>query len=319
MSNFYTTTHTPVMLSESLQYLQPKAGEVYIDCTFGAGGYSKAILAATNCILYSIDQDPEVEYFANRLKMQVGNRFKFIKGNFADLCELMSAQNIQEVDGIVLDLGVSSMQLETADRGFSFMHDSRLDMRMSRHGADAYNFINSSNEEELANVIYHYGGEIRSRKIAKKIVEARKIAKIETTLQLANLIRSVVPRGKDKIDSATKTFQAIRIFVNDELEALKSVLFAAERLLNENGRLVVVSFHSLEDGIVKAFINERVKPKPPSSRHLPFEADTNFKPTFEWLINKFGKPTIEEIKHNPRSRSAKVRAAVRINKEKDYV
>lgn len=318
MSNFYTTSHTPVMLKEVLEQLQPKSGEVYIDGTFGAGGYSKAILNSADCVLYGIDQDPAVEEFANRLKKEYGSRFKFIAGNFSELNELMSAQNILRVDGIVLDLGVSSMQLETPDRGFSFMHNGRLDMRMSKTGSDAYNFINSSTEEEIANVIYNYGGETKSRRIAKKIIEKRKVAPIETTLELADIVRSVVKKGKSKIDQATRTFQAIRIFVNDELDTLQSALIASERLLNNNGRLIIVSFHSLEDAIVKEFVNERAKPKQSGSRHLPFITNTEFKPTFKWQVNKAIAASEEEIKTNPRARSAKLRVAMRVNQEVDY-
>ncbi len=318
MSNFYTTSHTPVMLKEVLEQLQPKSGEVYIDGTFGAGGYSKAILNSADCVLYGIDQDPAVEEFANRLKKEYGSRFKFIAGNFSELNELMSAQNILRVDGIVLDLGVSSMQLETPDRGFSFMHNGRLDMRMSKTGSDAYNFINSSTEEEIANVIYNYGGETKSRRIAKKIIEKRKVAPIETTLELADIVRSVVKKGKSKIDPATRTFQAIRIFVNDELDTLQSALIASERLLNNNGRLIIVSFHSLEDAIVKEFVNERAKPKQSGSRHLPFITNTEFKPTFKWQVNKAIAASKEEIKTNPRARSAKLRVAMRVNQEVDY-
>lgn len=318
MSNYQDLTHTPVMLNEVIQYLNPAIGEVYIDCTFGAGGYSRAILAATDSVLYSIDQDPEVIPIAEEVAKKFGSRFKFIEGNFADLDSLMSAQNIQSVDGIILDLGVSSMQLESADRGFSFMHDGPLDMRMSKTGQDAYDFINSAEQDDIANVIYNYGNERKSRSIAKKIVETRKLSPIKTTAQLASIVRSVVRKGKDKIDPSTKTFQAIRIHVNDELGALKSVLVAAERLLNENGRLIIVSFHSLEDSIVKEYINERTKPKQAWSRHLPFVADTEFQPRFKWLKNKVIAPTDQEIKSNPRSRSAKMRAAIRINKEVAY-
>jgi 16S rRNA (cytosine1402-N4)-methyltransferase len=318
MIDFYNTSHVPVMLKEVLEQLKAKSGEIYVDGTFGAGGYSKAILNSANCILYCIDQDPAVEEFASKLKKEYGSRFKFIAGNFSELNELIRAQNILRVDGIVLDLGVSSMQLETPDRGFSFMHNGRLDMRMSKTGSDAYNFINSSKEEEIANVIYNYGGETKSRRIAKKIIEKRKISPIETTLELAAIIRSVVRKGKSKVDPATRTFQAIRIFVNDELASLKLALLASERLLNNNGRLIVVSFHSLEDSIVKEFINERAKPQQSGSRHLPFIANTEFKPTFKWKVSKPIAASEEEINANPRSRSAKLRVAVRINQEESY-
>lgn len=318
MIDSYNTSHTPVMLKEVLEQLQAKSGDIYVDGTFGAGGYSKAILNSANCILYCIDQDPAVAEFANKLKKEYGSRFKFIAGNFSELNELMSSQNIMRVDGIVLDLGVSSMQLETPDRGFSFMHNGRLDMRMSKTGSDAYNFINKSTEEEIANVIYNYGGETKSRRIAKRIIEKRRISPIETTLELADIVRSVVKKGKSKIDPATRTFQAIRISVNDELASLQSALLASERLLNNNGKLIVVSFHSLEDAIVKEFINERAKPKQSGSRYLPCVTNTEFKPTFKWKVNKTIVASEEEIKTNPRSRSAKLRVAIRINQEVDH-
>jgi 16S rRNA (cytosine1402-N4)-methyltransferase len=318
MTDFYTTSHTPVMLKEVLEHLNPESGKVYIDGTFGAGGYSKAILDSSDCVLYCIDQDPAVEEFANKLKKEYGSRFKFIAGNFSELNELMSAQNIVGVDAIILDLGVSSMQLETPDRGFSFMHNGRLDMRMSKTGSNAYDFINTASEEDIANVIYNYGGETKSRRIAKKIVENRKITPIETTLELANIVRSVVKKGKSKIDQSTKTFQAIRIHVNDELSALKLALTASERLLNNNGKLIIVSFHSLEDAIVKEFVNERAKPEQSGSRYLPFVVNKEFKPTFKWQVNKAIPASEEEIRINPRSRSAKLRVAIRINQEVDY-
>lgn len=318
MSRYQDLVHKPVMLKEVLQYLQPKAGEIYIDCTFGAGGYSKAILKAADAVVYGIDQDPDVMPLAEALSKEFGSRFKFVAGNFADLDSLMSAQNIQNVDAIILDLGVSSMQLESAERGFSFMNDGPLDMRMNKTGQSAYDFINGATQEEIANVIYKYGNERKSRLIAKKIIETRKEMPIKTTLELADIVRSVIKRGSDKIDPATKTFQAIRIFVNDELYALEKLLAVAERLLSEDGRLIVVSFHSLEDSIVKEYINQRIKPKQNWSRHLPFVESEEFKPKFKWLKNKVIAPSDEEVASNPRSRSAKMRAAVRINREVEY-
>jgi 16S rRNA (cytosine1402-N4)-methyltransferase len=318
MNNTNIFSHIPVMLSEVVTYLQPREGETYVDGTFGAGSYSRAILKQNNCTLYAVDQDPDVKKFVTQLKTEFGDRFIFINGNFSELQELLANKNISKVDGIVLDLGVSSMQLENPSRGFSFMHEGSLDMRMSKEGLDAYNFINTSSEETIANVIYNYGGETKSRRIAKKIIEARKNSPINSTLELADIVRSVVKKGKSKIDPATKTFQAIRIFVNNELGALQEALIASENLLNNNGRLIIVSFHSLEDAIVKEFINERAKPKQSSSRHLPLVEEKPFHPKFQWLTNKAIKPTDTEIKSNPRSRSAKLRAAIRINQEVVY-
>lgn len=318
MSEYATLTHQPVMLNEVLHYLNPKKGEVYIDCTFGAGGYSKAILNQDNTILYALDQDPAVLPIAKKLQEQYPERFCFIQGNFSELDNLMSAHNIEMVDAIIMDIGVSSMQLEAAERGFSFMHDGPLDMRMNKEGISAADFVNNANEQDIANILYQYGNERRSRAVARKVVERRKLSPITTTKQLADIIRSVVPKGADKIDPATRSFQAIRIHINDELQALRSALKSSKRLLKENGRIIVVSFHSLEDAIVKEFITDNIKPKQSWSRHLPFVEEKQFTPHFKWLSKSAVKPSPQEEKSNPRSRSAKLRAAIRINKEVEY-
>ena len=309
--------HIPVMLDEVLKYLAPKSGETYVDCTFGRGGYSKAILDSDDVKLFSIDCDPSAKEFAEIFKKDLkdSSRFEFIEGNFGEIEELLEKKNIKKVDGIVLDLGVSSVQLDQVDRGFSFSKSAKLDMRMSQSGYSAYEFINESDEKTIADIIYKYGEENKAYKIANKIVKARKEGPIETTVQLADIVRSVFYKKHSKIDNATKTFQAIRIFINNELDNLENVLQASEKLLNENGRLIVVSFHSLEDSIVKQFLKVRCQKSESGSRYIPDTAVSNFVPKFSYLSKKAIKPSDKEIKENIRSRSARMRAAIRINTE----
>lgn len=304
-------SHTPVMLQEVLHYLEPREGGVYVDGTFGAGGYSSAILAAKGKV-FAIDRDPEIKVFADKLQAQHSSRFKLLEGNFAGMESLLADEHIEAVDGIVLDIGVSSMQLEAADRGFSFRLDGPLDMRMDKKGSDAAYIVNHFAENDIANILFTFGGERESRHIAHAIVKARAIKPITRTLELAEIIKSAVRRGKHTIDPATKSFQAIRIYINRELEALDTALKAAERLLKSGGRLVIVSFHELEDAAVKSFLGERAgKKKMGVSRHLPEIAEPTNKPTFRLLTNKAVAPTEEETRTNPRARSAKLRAAER--------
>lgn len=309
------TGHYPVMLDEVLKHLSPKDGEVYVDGTFGAGGYSKAFLESANCTVIAIDRDPAAKAQANILKEDFGDRFIFVQGCFGDALELVKSAGYNQVDGFVLDLGVSSMQLDQAERGFSFRFDGPLDMRMdSSDGTSAMDIVNDMPEEELANIIYKYGEERLSRRIAKKIVEVRSQEKIDTTEKLADIIRSVVPRSpKDKIDPSTRTFQALRITVNDELGELERGLIAAQELLKEGGRLLVVSFHSLEDGIVKAFMYEKSGRRDNVSRHLPAQVEDAPVSTFTLPVRKAIDPTDAEIQQNSRSRSAKLRVAIRID------
>ena len=307
------SAHYPVMLNEVLEHLSPKDGEVYVDGTFGAGGYTKAFLESADCTVIAIDRDPAALSVANDLKKDFGERFVFVQGCFGDALELVNAAGYEQVDGFVLDLGVSSMQLDQADRGFSFRFDGPLDMRMnSQEGITAADIVNDTEEEELANIIYQYGEERLSRRIAKKIVEVRKSELIETTDRLADIIRSVVPRSpKDKIDPATRTFQALRIAVNDELGELERGLVGAQALLKEGGRLVVVSFHSLEDGFVKGFLYEKSGHSSNASRHLPVVVNDTSSVSFSLPSRKAILPTDAEIQQNPRSRSAKMRVAVK--------
>ncbi len=220
--------HLPVMLNEVLGAMQPKGGEIYVDGTFGAGGYSRALLEAAECKVYAIDRDPNVAAFAETLKKDFPNRFVLLAGTFGDMVELLQSQGIQSVNGIVLDIGVSSMQIDEAARGFSFMKDGPLDMRMSVSGMTAADIVNKRSEGEIADMLYLYGEEKMSRRIAKAIVEARSENEITTTSQLAQIVRSVVHRAEKGINPATRTFQALRIVVNDELGELEAGLQAAE-------------------------------------------------------------------------------------------
>lgn len=304
--------HFPVMLPEVLSVLSPKDGEVYVDGTFGAGGYTRAFLEAADCTVIAIDRDPAAVARADAMKKEFGERLIFVRGKFGDALELVKAAGFEQVDGFVLDVGVSSMQFDEASRGFSFRFDASLDMRMdTESGETAADIVNTYDEEDLANLIYKYGEERKSRYIARRIVEERKAAPIETTLRLAEMIRDVVHKSpKDKIDPATRTFQALRIAVNDELGELQRGLVAAENLLKEGGRLVVVSFHSLEEGIVKSFLYERSGKTPNASKYLPAIAKGD-DPSFVLSPKKPIDPSDDEIKQNARSRSARLRGGIR--------
>ena len=307
--------HVPVMINEVMEYLKPKDGEVYVDCTFGRGGYTKRMLESANVDVFSIDCDPDAKEFAKTFQEDLPNKenFHFLEGNFGDIEDLLKEHDIEKVDAIVLDLGISSVQVDDGSRGFSFSKEAKLDMRMSKKGYSAYEFINESDERTIADIIYKYGEEHKAFRIAKKIIEARKEGPITTTTELAEIVRSVFPKKYTKIDSATKTFQAIRIYVNDELQSLESVLEASENLLKEGGRLIVVSFHSLEDSIVKQFLKTRCTKSASNSRYLPSDIEEEFIPSFSYLSRKAVKPSRDEILSNIRSRSAKFRAAMRIN------
>jgi len=306
-------SHDSVLRKEVIHFMSPKAGDIVIDGTFGAGGYSRALLESAHCRVIAFDRDPDILPFAEKIIHQYGSeRFQLIQGSFGDMDTLLSTRGIDSVDGIVLDLGVSSMQLDTAERGFSFMHDAPLDMRMSREGRNAADFINSANEEDIANTLYLYGGERKSRRIARKIVDERGKEPISRTGRLASIIRSAIGHHNEKIDAATRSFQAIRIWVNDELGELERALAAAEKLLTPGGRLVVVSFHSLEDSIVKHFLAERTGKHRGVSRHAPVYEDIATTASFQYLDKHAITPSAEEVARNTRSRSAKLRAAIRI-------
>ena len=295
--------HEPVLLAEVLAALQPLAGARIVDGTFGAGGYSRALLEAGAAVV-AIDRDPNVKIHADKLTADFPGRFRFVASTFA---ELDKAVGDEPVDGVVLDIGVSSMQLDEAERGFSFMREGPLDMRMSGEGESAADLVNGLEEAALANLLYAYGEERKSRRIAHMIVAARSEAPIRTTTELARLIEKAIGRKPGDAHPATRSFQALRIAVNGEFEQLAEGLFAAERVLPEGGRLAVVTFHSLEDRIVKRFFDPE-KGAPVQSRHLPRAAE---EPRRWSPVAKPVKPGAGELSRNPRARSAVLRSARR--------
>jgi 16S rRNA (cytosine1402-N4)-methyltransferase len=294
------------MLNEVLENLNVSDNKIYVDATFGNGGYSEAILNMADCKLIALDRDNTVLPRAEELKKQYGNRFDFRQGCFGDFASLVN----ENIDGVVFDIGVSSMQLDQTERGFSFSKDAPLDMRMSNTGTSAKDLVNSLSEEELADILYNYGEEKKSRQIAKKIVEARKVKPIETTLELANIIYQINKRSfNQNIDPATRSFQALRIAVNDELNELSRGLLGATSRLNKDGRLVVVDFHSLEDRIVKTFMKSNSDKKEHVSRYRQ-NTNSNSNALFSYA-SKAIVPSAQELELNSRSRSAKLRYAIR--------
>ncbi len=304
-----STPHCSVLLDEVLEHISLKKDGRYLDCTFGAGGYTKAILKKADCYVMGLDQDPTVQKFVDEVKNEFDNKFDFVETNFADA---KSKLRDKKFDGIVLDLGISSMQVDTPGRGFSFMHDGPLDMRMGNDGISAQEFIAEASEEEIANVIYQYGEEVQSRQIAKNIVVNREINPIETTGQLAEIVRDAMHYRKGKIDPATKTFQAIRIYINKELDSIKKILKESEEMLLPGGRILVVSFHSLEDSIVKSFFKENSIKKVARSRYSKKPMEIEDGKWLQLITKKPIVPTRDEIMSNPRSRSARLRVAEKI-------
>lgn len=308
--------HIPVLLSEVVTALEPKAGEAYIDGTFGAGGYTRAVLEAADCNVIAIDRDPDAIKRAGDFSATYGDRFMILEGCFGDMADLLASAGSEAVDGVMLDIGVSSYQLDEAERGFSFQADGPLDMRMGGDGETAADVVNGHSEADIADILYQYGEERKSRRIAAAIVRRRAEAPFERTLDLAALVESVLGRppmrkGRKAVHPATRTFQALRIYVNDELGELERGLIAAEQILRPGGRLVVVTFHSLEDRIVKSFMAERAGRSPGGSRHRPMSMDTGPAPSFTLAGKGLVKPSEEEQSRNPRARSAKLRCAVR--------
>lgn len=307
-----TGPHIPVLLNEVVEQLSPRDGGIYVDGTFGAGGYTRALLSAANCTVWGIDRDPAAIERSRALAAAFPGRLEMIEGCFGDMAGLLAARGITAVDGVALDIGVSSPQIDEPERGFSFRFDGPLDMRMGRHGPTAADVVNSTDESELADIIFQLGEERMARRVARAIVAARKLGPIERTGRLAEIVRSVVPKGKgDAIDPATRTFQALRIHVNDELGELRRGLAAAESLLKPGGRLAVVSFHSLEDREVKAFLKDRSSPPPSPSRHTPAAPVAARPPSFRLLSRKPVSASEAEARSNPRARSARLRAAER--------
>jgi len=308
--------HIPVLLREVVAHLAPQDGELIIDGTFGAGGYTRAILDQAPCRVIAFDRDDTAIAAAAAMCASYGPRLSLIHAPFSELeplaRQVAGAADGAFADGVVLDIGVSSMQLDTAERGFSFMHDGPLDMRMSAEGLCAADFINSADEEAIANVIYTLGEERRSRAIARAIVKARAETPFTRTRQLADVVGRVFHGRKvDGRHPATRTFQALRIYVNDELGELAKALAAAERVLKPGGRLVVVTFHSLEDRIVKRFLTARAGKEPSVSRHLPVQSLKFIQPSFRIVNSRPLTPSQGELDLNPRARSARLRAAVR--------
>jgi 16S rRNA (cytosine1402-N4)-methyltransferase len=308
--------HTPVLLSFVLKALNAADGERYIDCTFGAGGYARAILQTADCELLALDRDPGVAAIAAELTADFPSHFHFAQGPFSALGEIAHNQGFDPADAVIFDLGVSSMQLDEAGRGFSFMRDGPLDMRMSGEGLSAADVVNRYDEADIADILYRLGEERRSRAIARAIAERRTERPFERTLDLADLIASVLGRRhNDPKHPATRSFQALRLYVNDELGELVSGLAAAEEILRPGGRLIAVTFHSLEDRIVKNFLTERSAGKARPSRHMP-EIGADAAPSFKLLRRKPVEPAPDEIAGNPRARSAKLRAAIRLDAPK---
>jgi 16S rRNA (cytosine1402-N4)-methyltransferase len=300
--------HIPVMLDEVLDSLNPEDGKVYVDGTFGAGGYSRSILNHANCHLIAIDRDPYAHKAACDMAKNYKGRLHPLHGCFGDITNLIS----DPVDGIVVDLGVSSMQIDTASRGFSFQSDGPLDMRMGQDGKTAADIINSYDKDSLADIFYQFGDERASRRIAYKIIEARTKTPFTTTTQLADFIYGVKgKKPKDKIHPATKCFQALRIYLNDELGELDRLLKASVSLLKTGGRLVVVSFHSLEDRRVKRFLKTYSGSNAKPSRHMPIDMAPSDPILFTIPAKNGLKASDAETERNPRSRSAHLRYAIR--------
>jgi 16S rRNA (cytosine1402-N4)-methyltransferase len=306
-----STRHVPVLLREVVTALAPQDGAVFVDGTFGAGGYSTALLGAANCTVWGIDRDPDALADADGLVRRFAGRLKLLAGRFGDMVALLRGAGMSGADGVTLDLGVSSMQLDEAERGFSFRQDGPLDMRMERRGASAADLVNQLDEAALADILHDLGEERRARGVARAIVAARRLAPITRTQQLADIVRRVLrPRRGDEIDPATRTFQALRIAVNDELGELDRGLAAAETLLRPGGRLAVVSFHSLEDRRVKQFLRQRAGEAARPSRHLP-AVGVERPPSFRLPSRDALTPQDDEIARNPRARSARLRIALR--------
>jgi 16S rRNA (cytosine1402-N4)-methyltransferase len=306
--------HVPVLLDEMLAALQVRSRGVYLDATFGGGGYSRAILEAGAGRLFALDRDPAAVARGRELAAACP-RFAMLAGRFGAMAELLAAADVRQLDGVVLDLGVSSMQLDEAARGFSFAADGPLDMRMSGAGTSAAEIVNRADADTLADLLRRYGEEPAARRIARAIVERRQHGPITRTRELAELVAGVVGRKAGRIDPATRTFQALRIHVNDELGELERALHAAEALLVPGGRLVVVAFHSLEDRIVKRFFAERSGATPRPSRHLPIAAAPAAAPPWRLLARRPVRPGPAEIAANPRARSARLRWAERAGPE----
>ncbi|NKB20194.1 MAG: 16S rRNA (cytosine(1402)-N(4))-methyltransferase RsmH [Alphaproteobacteria bacterium] len=306
--------HRPVLLEAVVAAINPRAQAIYVDGTFGGGGYSSGLLDAAKCTVWGIDRDPEACARGATVAQEFDGRLLTVHGCFGDMDRLLNDHNVPNVDGVMLDLGVSSFQIDDPERGFSFRFDGPLDMRMSHDGPTVADIVNDTEQTELADIIYKYGEERRSRRIARAIVEARSNTPISRTLELADIVRDCYPPAKPgtkAIDPATRTFQALRIYINDELGELRRGLNAAENLLSAGGRLAVVSFHSLEDRIVKTFLRDRSGGASRGSRHAPQDVSAAQPATFTELHRRAIRPDDAETSENPRARSARLRTAER--------
>jgi 16S rRNA (cytosine1402-N4)-methyltransferase len=304
--------HIPVLLDEVIAALAPADGAVIVDGTFGAGGYSRAVLAAADCQVVAIDRDPAAVAGGASLAAEFGDRLRLVEGRLSTLADILARLGYRQVQGVAFDLGVSSMQIDDPARGFSFQADGPLDMRMGGEGPTAADAVNELAETELADIIYRYGDERRSRAVARAIVAHRRAQPFRRTSELAAVVAGVVRRD-GRQHPATRTFQALRIWVNDELGELRRGLAAAEAVLAPGGRLAVVSFHSLEDRTVKQFLQARAGATPAGSRHLPPVTRASPAPSFRLLFRGGRGPSEGETRANPRARSARLRAAERTN------
>lgn len=305
-------SHIPVLREEAVAWLNPVAGKTYLDGTFGGGGYAKSILDTADCTLYAVDRDSAAVARAVAMARDYAGRLKVLEGRISEILNMLGAEGVVLLDGAVFDLGVSSYQIDDAARGFSFRQDGPLNMQMGGSKMTAETLVNSVSESELADILYRFGDEKASRRIAKAIVERRSGQKFTTTAELAGVIRSVVRPDKSGIDPATRSFQALRIAVNDELGDIEAALEQAAAMLAPGGRLVVVSFHSLEDRIVKRFFAQVSGRAPGASRHDPAGMQNIEKPRFKLLTGSPVTPGAAETKANPRARSAKLRAIERL-------
>tara|TARA_A100001015_G_C14845802_1_gene654390 strand:+ start:22 stop:996 length:975 start_codon:yes stop_codon:yes gene_type:complete len=303
--------HEPVLRDEVITGLNLKRGGVYVDGTFGRGGYSKAILETPSTLVFGIDRDPVAIAFGVELSKKYPGRLIMLEGCFGDMANLIMKKFIKHIDGVTLDLGISTPQIDDPARGFSFRFNGPLDMRMSNRGLTAAEFINNATEEEIANIIYQFGEEKNSRKIAKGITKAREIKPISSTEELVKIIHANVKWPQNGNNPATKTFMVLRIKVNNELEELSKGLIGAEKILVPGGRLAVVSFHSLEDRTVKKFLYKRSGKNSGISRHLPQNLESRATPSFNLVTRHVIKPGALEVSENPRSRSARLRVAER--------
>jgi len=305
-------SHVPVLCAEAVAMLLPRDNGVYLDGTFGGGGYARAILAAASCTLVALDRDPAAVARGVEMAQAYAGRLRMVAGRISEILVLLAAEEIGALDGAVFDLGVSSYQIDDPARGFSFAKDGPLDMRMGDSKITAATLVNSMSESELADILYEFGEEKASRRIAKAIVERRKIEAFTATSDLAGVIRSVVRPDKSGIVPATRSFQALRIAVNEELREIEAALAQTASLLAPGGRLVVVSFHSLEDRIVKKFFAQASGRGPGVSRHDPAGLQQAAPAKFRLLTGSPVVPSAEETRANPRARSAKLRAMERL-------